>query len=103
MHLLTPDQSIRRQFMYSNLGWTVAGQVLSAVAGQEWCDYLHKRVWGPLGMTSTYCSRNDVPIDVAAKYYAQVCIHACRSPGWRACPSPPAHMCVRACMSGALL
>ncbi|KAH9086070.1 hypothetical protein LEN26_008161 [Aphanomyces euteiches] len=41
-------------FAYSNLGYNVLGQVIEAISGQTWHDYLRDAIWTPLGMTSTY-------------------------------------------------
>ncbi|CAK4669506.1 unnamed protein product [Aphanomyces euteiches] len=40
-------------FAYSNLGYNVLGQVIEAISGQTWHDYLRDAIWTPLGMTST--------------------------------------------------
>ena len=40
-------------FQYSNLGITLAGEIVSAASGKSYGDYVQARILGPLGMTST--------------------------------------------------
>jgi CubicO group peptidase (beta-lactamase class C family) len=43
-----------RYFQYSNLGFTLAGAVVAAAAGQPYDDYIRARILTPLGLTSTW-------------------------------------------------
>jgi len=43
-----------RYFQYSNLGITLAGEVVGAVSGKPWGDYVRDEVLTPLGMEDTY-------------------------------------------------
>ena len=43
-----------RYFQYSNLGFTLAGAVVSAAAGQSYDEYVRTRILSPLGQTSTW-------------------------------------------------
>jgi CubicO group peptidase (beta-lactamase class C family) len=40
-------------FQYSNLGLTLAGEIVAATAGHAYADYVTQRILQPLGMTST--------------------------------------------------
>jgi len=40
-------------FQYSNLGITLAGEIVAAVSGMAYGDYVRARILGPLGLTST--------------------------------------------------
>jgi CubicO group peptidase (beta-lactamase class C family) len=40
-------------FQYSNLGLTLAGEVVAAASGEPYADYVKSHILGPLGMTST--------------------------------------------------
>ncbi len=40
-------------FQYSNLGITLAGEIVSAASGRPYADYVRERVLTPLGLTST--------------------------------------------------
>ena len=43
-----------RYFQYSNLGMSLAGQLIEASSGMAYGDYVQERILGPLGMTNTY-------------------------------------------------
>jgi CubicO group peptidase (beta-lactamase class C family) len=43
-----------RYFQYSNLGFTLAGAVVAAAAGQPYDDYVRARILTPLGLSSTW-------------------------------------------------
>jgi CubicO group peptidase (beta-lactamase class C family) len=42
-----------RVFQYSNLGLTLAGEVVAAVSGQSYADYARDHILGPLGLEHT--------------------------------------------------
>ena len=47
---------------YSNLGYAVLAEVISAVALRPWSDYVEEQVFKPAGMTATHLyTRTDVP------------------------------------------
>ncbi|KAK3284104.1 hypothetical protein CYMTET_8230 [Cymbomonas tetramitiformis] len=74
---LKPARSLREQFSYNNLGWVIAGNVLSAVANESWCTYITKNVLQPLQMDRTFCSVQDIPNkflpDLAQVHYLDPC------------------------------
>ena len=43
----------QRVFQYSNLGLTLAGEIVSRTSGMPYGDYVHQRILDPLGMTDT--------------------------------------------------
>lgn len=43
-----------RYFQYSNLGLTLAGEVVSAIAHQPFADYIREKILKPLDMDATY-------------------------------------------------
>lgn len=43
-----------RYFQYSNLGLTLAGEIVSAVSGQPYDQYIRRSILEPLGMRATY-------------------------------------------------
>ncbi|MGM0769640.1 MAG: serine hydrolase domain-containing protein [Pseudomonadota bacterium] len=47
-----------RYFQYSNLGLTLAGEILSAVSGRSYSDYVRDQILEPLNMNDTY---TDIP------------------------------------------
>jgi CubicO group peptidase (beta-lactamase class C family) len=47
--LYTPEE----HFQYSNLGLTLAGEIVAATSGMPYEDYVRRRILDPLGLTST--------------------------------------------------
>jgi CubicO group peptidase (beta-lactamase class C family) len=41
------------KYEYSNLGYFILGEVIQRVSGTSWGEFLHERVFAPVGMTST--------------------------------------------------
>lgn len=54
-------------FQYSNLGLTLAGEIVSAVSGQPYGDYVRANVLTPLGLGDTY---PEIPAQEAGKRMA---------------------------------
>lgn len=53
-----------RFFQYSNLGLTLAGEIVAAVSGEPFGEYMRARILEPLGMTSTFPEiPRDVPVE----------------------------------------
>lgn len=48
--------SFRSRYAYDNLLYLVAGQIVENVSGKPWEQFLHDRIWTPLGMTHTFGS-----------------------------------------------
>ncbi|MGH8280732.1 MAG: serine hydrolase domain-containing protein, partial [Gammaproteobacteria bacterium] len=48
-----PAYSFRSRFCYDNATYLVASQVIPAITGQSWEDYVHAHLFVPLGMTHT--------------------------------------------------
>ncbi len=44
---------VETRWKYSNLGATLAGEVVTAVAGEPYADFVRRRILAPLGMTAT--------------------------------------------------
>lgn len=53
---LKPSWGFRSRYGYSNLMFHVAGEVAAAAAGESWDSVVAKRIFQPLGMTSTNTS-----------------------------------------------
>ena len=58
LRYIKPATSFRSTFAYSNLMYTVAGQLIEAVSGRTWEDYVRERVFAPAGMSRS-TSDND--------------------------------------------
>ena len=50
---IRPASSLRSRYAYNNLMFVVAGQVVAAVSGKSWDDFVRERIFGPLGMGET--------------------------------------------------
>jgi CubicO group peptidase (beta-lactamase class C family) len=56
LRFLKPATSFRSMFAYNNLMFVTAGQVVAAVSGRSWEDYVRDRIFVPLGMKTTNTS-----------------------------------------------
>lgn len=61
LRFLKPVASFRSRYAYDNVLYVVAGQVVAAVSGMSWDDFVRDRILVPLGMTSTRTSITRVP------------------------------------------
>src|SRR5919109_2937279 len=50
---LAPAYSLRSRFIYQNVMYAVAGEVIEAVSGTPWATFVLTRIFAPLGMTGT--------------------------------------------------
>src|SRR6185295_11910011 len=48
-----PSTSFRTTFGYQNIMFLSAGEIIPALTGKSWDDFLKERIFTPLGMTST--------------------------------------------------
>ncbi|HEX8984565.1 MAG TPA: serine hydrolase [Bryobacteraceae bacterium] len=53
LRFIKPATSFRSRYAYDNLLYLVAGQLIPAVTGKTWDDFVKERIFTPLGMTST--------------------------------------------------
>ena len=49
----------RTYYQYSNLGLTLAGEIVAAASGQTYDDYIRANILDPLGMTGTFTDHED--------------------------------------------
>jgi CubicO group peptidase (beta-lactamase class C family) len=56
LRFVKPVASFRSRFAYDNLLLLVAGQLIPAVTGKSWDDFVKERIFTSLGMTSTSTS-----------------------------------------------
>ena len=56
MRTLKPAYSFRSSFIYQNLMYVVAGELIHHLTGQSWEDFITQRLFTPLGMRHTYAS-----------------------------------------------
>jgi CubicO group peptidase (beta-lactamase class C family) len=57
---LKPSWSFRSQFGYQNIMYLTAGQIIPAVTGKSWDDFIKDRFFKPLGMSASSTSVNDL-------------------------------------------
>lgn len=59
VRFIRPATSFRSAYAYNNLMFVVAGQIVAAVSGKPWEDFIRERIFAPLGMKdSTITSVN---------------------------------------------
>jgi CubicO group peptidase (beta-lactamase class C family) len=56
LRYLKPKSSFRTTYAYSNVMFVTAGQVVAAVSGESWDEYLREKIFLPLGMKNTNTS-----------------------------------------------
>ncbi|MBI3004130.1 MAG: serine hydrolase [Ignavibacteriales bacterium] len=57
---LKPAWSLRSRYGYQNIMYIAAGEVVEAVSGKSWDEFMKERLFTPLGMTSTTTSVKDL-------------------------------------------
>ncbi len=60
LQFLPLAKSFRSTYAYDNVLYTVAGQVIEAVSGQSWEDFISSRILTPVGMTHSLVRRSDI-------------------------------------------
>ncbi|MGA9768619.1 MAG: serine hydrolase [Blastocatellia bacterium] len=56
LRFIKPASSFRSRYAYDNVLYMVAGQVITAVTGKSWDDFIKERIFAPLGMTTSNTS-----------------------------------------------
>ena len=56
LRYLKPSAPLRARFQYQNLMFMVAGEVLRAVSGRSWAEFIQTRILEPLGMKESNTS-----------------------------------------------
>jgi CubicO group peptidase (beta-lactamase class C family) len=56
LRFMKPASSFRSRFAYDNLMYIAAGQIIPAVTGKSWEDYIREHILVPLGMNTTNLS-----------------------------------------------
>jgi len=59
LRFMKPQSSFRSHYAYDNLLYMTAGQIIPAVTGMSWDDYVRQRIFGPMGMKHSTVSRKD--------------------------------------------
>ena len=59
LRYLEPQAPVRTTFLYNNLMYTAAGQVIDELTGQTWEQFVQQRIFDPLGMTHSTLTIED--------------------------------------------
>ena len=60
VRLVEPAYSLRSRFIYQNVMYGAAGEVIARVSGKPWTDVIRERIFVPLGMTDTVATLSQV-------------------------------------------
>ena len=60
LRLIKPSYSLRAGFIYQNIMYLAAGQVIEKVSGMPWETFVRRRIFEPLGMSRTQALFRDV-------------------------------------------
>ncbi|HXI21609.1 MAG TPA: serine hydrolase, partial [Gemmatimonadales bacterium] len=63
LRFIAPATSFRSAYAYDNVLFIVAGELVEAVSGMPWADFLQQRLFQPLGMQETATSITGVRLD----------------------------------------
>lgn len=61
LKLIKPAYSLRASFVYQNVMYIAAGQVIASASGMPWAKFVQTRIFQPLGMQNTYPNASLVP------------------------------------------
>lgn len=53
MRYVKPASSFRSRYAYDNILYLAAGQIIPAITGKSWDDFVRERIFSPVGMTSS--------------------------------------------------
>lgn len=56
LRFMRPQSSFRSRYAYDNLLYIAAGQIIPAVTGTSWDDFVRQRIFAPLGMSHSNVS-----------------------------------------------
>lgn len=70
LRFIKPASSFRSRYAYDNVLYMVAGQIITAVTGKSWDDFLEERIFAPLGMKTSNTNVMDFSssVDVATPH-----------------------------------
>lgn len=61
VRFVDPAYSLRSRFIYQNVMYAAAGQVIANVSGRPWTEVVRTRIFEPLGMRQTVATLGEVP------------------------------------------
>src|SRR6516164_9450882 len=59
LRFMKPASSFRSHYAYDNLLYMTAGQIIPAVTGTSWDDYIRQHIFAPLGMNHSTVTSHD--------------------------------------------
>jgi len=59
LRFMKPASSFRSHYAYDNLLYMTAGQIIPAVTGTSWDDYIRQHIFAPLGMNHSNVSNSE--------------------------------------------
>jgi len=68
LRFMKPASSFRSHYAYDNLLYMTAGQIIPAVTGTSWDDYVREHIFKPLGMSHTNTTNADIKPDDDVAY-----------------------------------
>lgn len=60
LKFLIPTHSFRSEYAYQNITFLVAGELIPAITGMSWDEFVQERIFKPLGMLRTKTRLNDL-------------------------------------------
>jgi len=71
LRLVQPSYSLRAGFIYQNIMYAAAGELIEAVSGRSWADFIQTRIFAPLDMSESVPTGEDAKtkLNVAAPHY----------------------------------
>ena len=68
LRYLEPEIPFRSGYVYNNMMYLVAGEIIPAVTGQSWDDFVNERIFEPLGMERSNTSITEIADDENAAW-----------------------------------
>jgi CubicO group peptidase (beta-lactamase class C family) len=65
MQFIPMAYSLRSSFIYQNVMYIVAGEVIKKVSGKSWSEFITERIFTPLNMTNTYADYSKIPANAS--------------------------------------
>lgn len=72
MRMVEPSYSFRSSFIYQNIFYLAAGEIIEKISGEPWSVFVKKRIFDPLGMKRTVPLLKDIPDSNQTKPHQEV-------------------------------
>jgi CubicO group peptidase (beta-lactamase class C family) len=64
IQLMEPAYSLRSSYIYQNLMYIVAGQLIKSLSGKTWDEFIKERIFKEVGMNNTYADHSALTADM---------------------------------------